>query len=67
MTAWASFAGLGLTGFGIVLGFYRPTIVARYSDESTEAREQRLQMRFIISVALVLIGTGLQMYAAWPP
>ncbi len=63
---WASVAGLILTAFGIVIGFYLPTIGARWSGSEILTQEYWLQMRFGIGVGLVLIGTLLQICAAWP-
>lgn len=66
MSAWASFVGLGLTGAGILLGFYWPTVGARWAGEVADREERQLRIRYGVGVGCVLIGTGLQMYAAWP-
>jgi hypothetical protein len=65
MKAWASFAGLGLTGLGILVGLYWPT-VATWAVEETDEEEFHCRIRFGVGVALVFMGTALQMYAAWP-
>jgi len=62
---WAAVIGLLLTAIGILVGFYLPTIAARWSGSETINPEFWLQIRFAIGVAFVLIGTGFQIYGAW--
>ena len=66
MTQWASFIGLLLTAIGILVGFSLPTVAARWSGPETLRLEFWLQVRFGVGISCILIGTGLQMYAAWP-
>jgi hypothetical protein len=66
MKQWASFIGLLLTAIGVLVGFYLPTVAARWSGPETLSQEFWLQMRFGVGVVCILIGTALQMYAAWP-
>jgi hypothetical protein len=63
---WAAVIGLVLTAVGIMIGFYLPTIAARWSGPETLTQEFWLQFRFVVGIALILVGTGLQIYAAWP-
>jgi len=64
---WAAVVGLVLTAAGVLVGFYLPTIAAKWSGPETLAQESWLQLRFVVGVGLILIGTGLQIYAAWRP
>jgi hypothetical protein len=66
MLKWAGFIGLGLTALGILLGFYMPTIAGRFAGPDTASQEFWLQLRFATGIGCILIGTALQMYAAWP-
>jgi hypothetical protein len=66
LVKWATVVGLVLTAAGILIGFYWPTVATRWSGPETLAHEYWLQMRFVIGLGLVLIGTLLQVYAAWP-
>jgi hypothetical protein len=63
---WACVIGLIFTAIGILLGFYLPTIAARWSAPETISQEFWLQVRFAIGIALILIGTGFQIYGARP-
>jgi hypothetical protein len=63
---WAAVFGLILTAVGVLIGLYLPTVAARWSGPETVAQEFWLQLRFGIGVFLILAGTGLQVYAAWP-
>jgi drug/metabolite transporter (DMT)-like permease len=63
---WASVIGLALTGLGILIGFYLPTVAARWGGPETLTQESRLQVRFAIGVVFVLLGTACQIYGAWP-
>jgi hypothetical protein len=66
MMKWASFVGLFLTAAGILIGFYFPTAAARWSGPELLAQEFWLQVRFVIGTCCILVGTALQMIAAWP-
>jgi len=57
---WAAVIGLVLTAVGIMIGFYLPTIAARWSGPETLTQEFWLQFRFVVGIALILVGTGLQ-------
>jgi hypothetical protein len=63
---WAAVVGLALTAAGVLVGFYLPTIAARWGGLETASQEFWLQLRFGVGVFLILAGTGLQVYAAWP-
>jgi hypothetical protein len=63
---WASVAGLTLTGVGILIGFYLPTIAARFGGPETDRQEWWLRARFAVGALLVLAGTAMQIYGAWP-
>ncbi len=63
---WAPVVGLILMAVGIVVGFYLPTVAARWSGPETLDQESPLQVRSAIGALLVLIGTGLQIYGALP-
>jgi len=66
LARWASVVGLGLTAAGILVGFYLPTIAARWGGPETVEQEHSLQIRFVVGVCLILIGTALRIYGAWP-
>ncbi|PNG26434.1 hypothetical protein CR492_08505 [Methylocella silvestris] len=66
MKRWAAVAGLALTCAGILVGFSLPTTVARWSGYAEIAAEHFTQIRAYIGTALVLVGTGAQIYSAWP-
>ena len=63
---WASVIGLTLTALGIIIGFYVPTVAARWSGPETLTQEFWLQVRFVVGIVLILVGTGCQIYGAWP-
>jgi hypothetical protein len=63
---WAAVIGLVLTAAGVLVGFYLPTVAAKWSGPETLVQESSLQFRFKVGVGLALIGTALQIYAAWP-
>jgi hypothetical protein len=63
---WSPVVGLVLTAAGVLIGFYWPTVAARWSGPETLAQEHLLQIRFAIGVFLVLAGTVLQIIGAWP-
>ncbi len=64
MQQWANIAGLTLTAIGILVGFYLPRMTSYYGKDAK--REIWLQRRFIVGFTLVFIGTGLQIFGAWP-
>ena len=66
LVKWASVVGLGLTALGILVGFYLPTVAPRWVRPETLAQEYWLRVRFVIGFCLVVIGTALQIYGAWP-
>jgi hypothetical protein len=66
VSKWASVIGLVMTAFGILVGFYLPTIAARWSGPETIAQECWLQTRYITGIVLVLVGTALQVCGSWP-
>ena len=66
MSKWGTVIGLLLTAVGVVIGLYPPTIAARWSGSELLAQEHWLQVRYWVSVSLILFGTGLQVYTAWP-
>ncbi len=66
MMKWLPVIGLLLTAAGILVGFSLPTIAARWGGPETLRAEMFLQIRFAIGVTLVIAGTALQIYAAWP-
>jgi hypothetical protein len=67
MAKWASVAGLILTAIGVLVAFYLPRLHAYWgSSARSERKEYWLRVRTGIGVALVVIGTALQIYAAWP-
>jgi hypothetical protein len=63
---WAAVVSLVLTAAGVLVGFYLPTIAARWGGPETASQEFWLQLRFGVGFSLILAGTGLQIYAAWP-
>ena len=63
---WASVIGLSLTAIGVLIGFYLPTIAARWGGPDTARQEFRLRVRFAVGVAFVIVGTGFQIYGSWP-
>jgi len=66
MRRWAAVIGLVLTAIGVLVGLYVPTLAARWSGSDIVAQEFWLQMRFFLGLGLILFGTALQIYAAWP-
>jgi hypothetical protein len=66
LAKWASVIGLALTALGIIIGFYLPTVAARWSGPETLTQEFWLQVRFGVGIALILVGTAFQIYGAWP-
>lgn len=58
--------GMGLTGFGTILAIVHPTIGARWASDDTRRREWDLRYRYYIGVALIIVGTILQVVAGWP-
>jgi hypothetical protein len=66
MSKWASVIGLVITAAGIIVGFYLPTVAARWSGPETINQEFLLRIRFVVGTILVLAGTGLQVYGSWP-
>ncbi len=74
MANWASVVGLALTGAGVLIAFYLPGIGFNlprlgsfygWSDKM-EIRERWVRRATASGTILVIIGTLLQMYAAWP-
>jgi len=57
LTKWASVIGLTLTALGIIIGFYVPTVAARWSGPETLTQEFWLQVRFVVGIVL-LSGPG---------
>jgi hypothetical protein len=57
--------GLAATAGGVLVGFYWPTVGARWAGEDTPREEARLRLRYAAGVALVVFGTALQIAAAW--
>jgi hypothetical protein len=64
---WGAVVGLVLTAVGVVFGLYLPTIAATWSGPEILAKEHFLQVRYGISVFLILIGTLLQICAKPSP
>lgn len=58
--------GLGLTMVGIILGISAPKLAARWGGPTTGRAEARLAARYYASVVLIVVGTAMQMAAAWP-
>jgi uncharacterized membrane protein YhaH (DUF805 family) len=67
MAKWASVAGLTLTAIGVLVAFYLPRLHAYFgSSARSERKEFWLRVRTATGAAFVIIGTLLQIYAAWP-
>lgn len=58
-------AGLILTCVGIVTGISPPRMYAVWAPKDHKRRQLRLKIRYFASVALILVGTGLQIADAW--
>ena len=56
--------GPALTALGTVLAIIRPTIAGRWGGEDTPRQERRLQARYFTGIALIVIGTVLQLWQA---
>jgi hypothetical protein len=67
MSKWASFVGLMLTALGVLIAFYLPRLGSYFgSSPASSQRERLLRMRTATGAILVIVGTLLQMSAAWP-
>jgi hypothetical protein len=64
LVKWATVAGLILTAIGIVIGFSLPTVAALWSGPEQLARQHWIQVKFVIGIGCVLVGTGLQIVGA---
>ena len=58
--------GIALVMLGVVIGIFPPKLAGRWGGPETGRQEQRMAIRYYISVVLVIVGSGLQMWAAWP-
>jgi hypothetical protein len=67
MSEWAPVIGLTLTAIGILIAFYLPQL-GHYWGWSIQAERKQfwLRVRVTTGAAFVIIGTLLQIYAAWP-
>jgi hypothetical protein len=63
---WASIFGLVLVALGIIIGFYLPTVAARWGGPETLTLENWIQFEARVGLVFVLAGTALQIYGAWP-
>lgn len=67
MLQWASFTGLAMTGIGVLIAFYMPTVGAYFGGgPAVDRRQLLLRLRSVTGAGLVIAGTLLQMYSAWP-
>jgi hypothetical protein len=67
MAQWASVVGLTLTAIGVLIAFYLPRLGSYWGwSDAAERRQFWLRVRTATGAALVIIGTFLQIYAAWP-
>jgi len=67
MLKWLPVIGLALTMIGILNAFYLPTGGARWAGPLAEEAEGRLRgKRTAVGAGMVIVGTALQMIAAWP-
>jgi hypothetical protein len=74
MANWASVVGLGFTAFGVLVAFYLPGIGLNLPrlgsfygrSDKMELRERWLRRATVAGTILVIMGTLLQIYAAWP-
>lgn len=66
MAQWASVVGLAMTAGGVLLGFYMPRIAAVWGGPKVEQAERILRIRFSVGFLMVIAGTALQIYSAWP-
>lgn len=64
---WLNIVGMTFTAAGVLVGFYWPEVGAQWADENSALEELWLRARYFLGVALVLLGTALQIYVAWPP
>jgi hypothetical protein len=55
--------GVILTAVGIIVGIARPLIGARWAGPETARREWWLARRYYLSVAMIVVGTLLQLPA----
>jgi hypothetical protein len=56
--------GLALTGLGTVLAIVHPTIGARWGGPKAEKQERWLRSRYYLGIALIILGTGMQIVSA---
>jgi quinol-cytochrome oxidoreductase complex cytochrome b subunit len=67
MEKWASVAGLLLTAIGVLVAFYLPRLHAYFGSSPASVRKEYWRrVRTGMGAALVILGTILQIYAAWP-
>lgn len=67
MAKWAAVVGLILTAVGVLIAFYLPRLEVYWGWGQAAEREQFwLRVRTSTGAALVVIGTLLQVYSAWP-
>jgi hypothetical protein len=53
--------GMALTALATILAIVHPQIGARWASKETYPRERILQARYYVGVALIVIGTLMQM------
>jgi hypothetical protein len=67
MRQWATIVGLSLTATGVLIAFYLPKLRSYWgTSEAAERQERWLRYRTGLGAALVIAGTLLQIYGAWP-
>ncbi len=59
-------AGLFLTGLGVIVGMYFPVVGSPWGSEDDVRKERILRIRYAAGIVLVITGTLMQIYAAWP-
>lgn len=66
LETWATVIGLVMTALGIIVAFSLPVIAARWAGPDVFEQEFWARVRFVVGAVLVLAGTVLQVYGAWP-
>lgn len=58
-------SGLALTALGTILAIVHPSIGAKWASKRTQEQERRLRLRYYSGISLIIIGTIMQIVAAY--
>jgi hypothetical protein len=57
---WILIAGIALTGIGILIGLYLPSLAAQF------VVPEKIRVCAIVGAMLVVIGTAMEIVSVWP-